>query len=74
MPKTIIRMTTTNAQRVAKARQSLVQRGGRRIPTGYIQPDAAQALEALVSAGYAPSAVGAISQALLDAQRKIARK
>lgn len=67
-------MTSTNAERVAKARQALTQRGGRRIPTGWLQPDAARALDALVAAGYAPSATGAIAQALLDAQRKIARR
>lgn len=64
----------TKAQRVARARAKLVQEGGRRLPTGYLQPDAARALEALLGAGYGPSAVGVISAALLDAQRKIGRR
>lgn len=67
-------MPTTNAQRVAKARAKLTEAGGRRIPTGWLQPDAAAAIDALVAAGYAPTATGAIAQALLDAQRKIGRK
>lgn len=67
-------MPSTNAERVAKARQKLTEAGGRRLPTGYLQPPAAAALDALLSAGYAPSVVGVISQALLDAQRKIGRR
>lgn len=68
-------MTTpkTGAQRVAQARQKLLQAGGRRLPTGYLQPDAAAALDALQAAGYAPSATGVIAAALLDAQRKLSR-
>lgn len=68
-------MTTplTPAQRVARAQSALVARGGRRMPNGYLQPDAAQALETLVKAGYAASPVAAISTALLDAQRKVKR-
>ena len=65
---------TPNSQRVAKARQKLVEAGGRRLPTGYLHPEAAAALDALVAAGYAPTATGAISAALLDAQRKVARQ
>jgi hypothetical protein len=64
----------TNAQRVAKAREKLLQEGGRRLPTGYLQPDAAAALDALLSAGYAPTATGVIAASLLDAQRKITRR
>ena len=63
----------TPAQRVARAQTALVARGGRRIPSGYLQPDAAQALDALVASGYARSPVAAISAALMDAQRKITR-
>ena len=62
----------TQSQRVARAQAALVARGGRRIG-GYLQPDAAQALESLVASGYARSSVAAISTALLDAQRKITR-
>lgn len=64
----------TPAQRVARAQTALVARGGRRMPNGHLQPDAAQALDALVQAGYAASPVAAISAALLDAQRSHKRK
>lgn len=63
----------TPAQRVRSAEAALVARGGRRMPNGHLQPDAAQALDALVQAGYAASPVAVISAALLDAQRKITR-
>lgn len=64
-------MTTTNSQRVAKARKALLERGGRRIPTGYLQPAEAQALVHLVACGYAVSPVHAICKALLDAQKNL---
>lgn len=63
----------TTAQRVRKSEASLIERGGRRMPSGMLQPDAAQALADLVAAGYAASPVAVISAALLDAQRKIRR-
>lgn len=44
------------------------------MPNGYLQPEAAQALDALVATGYALSPVAVISAALLDAQRKVNRK
>ena len=65
-----VKTPLTPAQRVARAQTALVARGGRRIPSGYLQPDAAQALESLVQAGYAASPVAAISAALLDAQKR----
>lgn len=55
----------TPAERVARAQAALVERGGRRMPSGYLQPDAAAALKKLVASGYAPSPVSAISKALL---------
>lgn len=55
----------TPAERVARARIALVERGGRRMPSGYLQPDAAAALQKLVDCGYASSPVAAISKALL---------
>ena len=63
----------TPAQRVRRAEAALRERGGRRMPDGHLQPDAAQALADLVASGYAASPVAAISAALLDAQRKIGR-
>lgn len=64
----------TPAQRVRSAEAALVERGGRRMPNGHLQPDAAHALQSLVDSGYAPSPVAAISAALLDAERKHKRK
>ena len=63
----------TPAQRVRRAEAALRERGGRRMPDGHLQPDAAQALADLVASGYAASPVAAISAALLDVQRKIGR-
>lgn len=63
----------TPAQRVRRAEKALLERGGKRIPSGYLQPDAAQALADLVASGYADSPVAAISAALLDAQKKVQR-
>lgn len=63
----------TLSQRVRRAESSLKERGGRRMPNGFLQPDAAQALADLVQAGYAPSPVAVISAALLDARRKVKR-
>jgi len=62
-----------NAARVRKAEATLKERGGRRMPSGYLQPDAAQALVDLVLAGYGKSPLAVISAALLDARRKISR-
>ena len=67
-------MPIPKAETVARARAALEARGGIRIPTGWLQPEAAQALKALVAAGYAETRVGAIAQALLDAQRKVMRR
>ena len=63
----------TPAQRVRKAQQALKERGGRRMPSGYLQPDAAQALADLVASGYGASPVAVISAALLDTQKKVKR-
>ena len=60
----------TPAQRVRNAEASLVARGGRRMPNGYLQPDAAKALAALVENGYAASPVAVISAALMEAQKR----
>lgn len=62
-------MTTTNAERVAKSRAALVERGGCKIPTGYLQPDAAKAVDYLLAAGYAGTKSAVISRALIDAQK-----
>lgn len=61
------------AQRVRDSEKALKARGGRRMPSGFLQPDAALALADLVASGYALSPVAVISAALLDANRKITR-
>jgi len=61
----------TPAQQVRKSEAALITRGGRRMPSGHLQPDAAQALAELLSAGYAKSTVAVIVVALLDARKKI---
>lgn len=66
--------TTTNADRVRKANAKLIALGGRRMPSGYLQPEVNAALEALIDSGYAGSPVAAISQALIDAHKKITKK
>ena len=63
----------TQSERVARSNAALLARGGRRIPGGYLQPDAARALEALAQAGYGKNQVDVVSRALVDAQRKITR-
>lgn len=60
---------TTNSERVAKSRANLVANGGMKIPTGYLQPDAAKAVDYLLSAGYAGTKSAVISRALIDAQK-----
>ena len=62
------------SQRVRDSEKALKARGGRRMPSGFLQPDAALALADLVAAGYAPSPVAVISAALLDAQMYMARE
>lgn len=64
---------TSTSESVRKCQQALIDRGGRRMPSGYLQPDVAQALDELVKAEYAKSPVAVISAALLDARRKIGR-
>lgn len=58
----------TPSERVKRSNAALLQRGGRRIPDGMLQPDAAAALADLASAGYADSLVAVISTALIDAR------
>ena len=61
----------TNAQSVRKSEEALKERGGRRMPNGYLQPDGYQALQELLSADYAKSASAAINLALIDAKKRL---
>lgn len=45
-------------------------RGGRRLPGGTLQPDAAEALAKLQAAGYADSATACIARALVEAAKR----
>lgn len=47
----------------------LRERGGRRLPGGTLQPDAARALDELLRKGYASSATACIAKALIDAAK-----
>ena len=64
----------TQSQRVARSQAALVARGGRRIG-GYLQPEAAQALQELMDAGYgknrARTAAAVIDRALVEARGRI---
>jgi hypothetical protein len=62
---------SANAQNVRKSEAALLERGGRRMPNGYLQPDAYQALQELVEANYAKSASAAINKALIDAKKRL---
>lgn len=61
---------TDGGKRSRKCEASLRERGGKRLPGGSLQPDAAAALDALYKAGYAPSLTSVIAKALIDAHWK----
>lgn len=65
---------TTPSQRVEQSRKKLTEAGGKRLPTVYLRPDPAKALQTLLDARYAPTVAGVVSQALMDAARKVARR
>lgn len=65
--------TSKAAKRVSASRARLRESGGRRVQT-YLQPDAADALQRLLDAGYADNAAAAVSAALVDAARKVGRR
>ena len=64
----------TQSQRVARAQAALVARGGRKLNMA-LQPDAAQALQELMDAGYgknrARTAAAVIYRALLEAHGRM---
>lgn len=61
----------TNYQRVRRAKDNAIAQGGRRAPDGILSADVASALDDLVRAKYADTAIGAVSRALLDAQKRL---
>lgn len=64
-------MALSNSEKVARSRQKILQEGGRRLPNIYLQPEDAEALDALLRAEYAPTATAVMVHALRDAARKI---
>lgn len=65
-------MATTSSERVSASRARVIAAGGRAVHS-VLRPEVVQALDHLIAAGYADSATGAISAALLDAEKKIER-
>lgn len=61
----------TASASVRRSQARVIESGGRRMPSGMLKDDAAKALDALLRAGYAPSAVAAISAALIAEARKV---
>lgn len=61
----------TNYQRVRRAKNKAIELGGRRAPDGILPKDVAEALDALIKSGYATTSIGAVSKALLDAQKRL---
>lgn len=57
-------------QRVRATEARLIERGGRRMPNGYLQPASAQALDDLVRSGYADSATAVIARAITEAHAR----
>ena len=65
--------TPTPAQRVRASEQRSIDAGAVRMPGGLLPPEAAQALDALVGAGWAPSRTAAIARALIEAHKAHAK-
>jgi len=63
--------TPSDYVRTSNAR--VLAAGGRRMPSGYLQPGDARILAELISAGYAPSPLAVITSALRDAHKKMSR-
>lgn len=58
------------AARVRRAERNAIENGARRTPNGMLSKEAADALERLVAANYAPSETKVVARALLDADRR----
>ena len=58
----------TLAQRVRASEQRSIDAGAIRMPGGWLPAEAAQALDALVAANWAPSRTAAIARALIEAR------
>ena len=65
------RKTVPLDARVRASEARKIESGGRRLPGGVLPPEAAQALDALVTCGYARSATACIVRAVLEAQQRV---
>lgn len=72
VPEVVSPLKTPSAS-VRRSQARVIESGGRRMPSGMLRADAAQALDSLLKAGYAPSAVAVISAALIAEARKVGR-
>jgi hypothetical protein len=61
----------TQAERNRASEARKVGRGGRRMPGGVLPPGAAEAIDSLQTAGYAPSATACIARALIEAAERV---
>ena len=48
-----------------------IESGARRMPGGLLQPEAAQAVEALLASGFAPNITHVINRALIECAARI---
>lgn len=65
---------TSAASRVRASEQRKIDAGGRRMPGGVMPADAADALDKLKAAGYAPTASACIYRALVEAEVALRHK
>jgi len=68
-----MRRMKTKSDYVRTSNARLIAAGGRRMPSGYLQPGDARILLELINAGYAPSPLAVITSALRDAHKKMSR-
>ncbi len=62
------------AARVRRAERNAIENGARRTPNGMLSKEAADALERLVAANYAPSETKVVARALVEADKRQAAK
>ena len=61
----------TGAQRVKAFNTRLKERGGCRIPSGYLEPSHAGMLAALLASGYGGTSTAVIARAIQEAHEKM---
>ena len=63
----------SGSERVQRYTQRLKDKGGARIPSGYLTPEQAQQVADLLASGYASTQSGVVVSAIRDAHRKMQR-